>query len=372
MSERHLYIHVPFCARRCAYCDFSIAVRPNVPVDDYLAGIRSELKLRVPQDKWTLDTLYFGGGTPSRLGGPGVTGLMSTIADFANLAPNAEVTMEVNPEDVTPESAAAWIEAGVNRFSLGVQTFDPLVLRWMHRVHSVDQSTAAFNTFRSAGATNISVDMIFALPEILKRDWRSDIEKALALHPEHISLYGLTVETGTPLQRWVDRGATIPTGDDSYSQEFMEAHEILTSNGFDHYEVSNFSRPGYRSRHNSSYWTGAPYAAAGPSAHRYDGTAREWNLRHYAVWLQSLQSGKIPTDGREELTPENRATERAYLGLRTSDGLPLSEVNDPTAISSWLKAGWAVTRGAKIRLTAEGWLRLDSLAGDLTLSRSNF
>lgn len=372
MSERHLYIHVPFCARRCAYCDFSIAVRPTVPVADYLEGIRSELSFRVPKEKWTLDTLYLGGGTPSRLGGGGIADLISTVAEFATLADGAEVTMEVNPEDVSPGSAAAWIAAGVNRFSLGVQTFDPLILRWMHRAHSVDQSTDAFNTLRAAGARNISVDMIFALPEILRRDWRADLENALALNPEHVSLYGLTVETGTPLQRWVDRGSTVPTGDDSYSQEFMEAHEILTSNGYDHYEVSNFSRPGFRSRHNSSYWSNAPYAAVGPSAHSYDGVAREWNLRHYAHWLECVRGGKLPTDGCEDLTQANRATERAYLGLRTSDGLSLSEISDLATVDAWRAAGWARVNGDRVCLTAEGWLRLDSLAADLTLSRSNF
>ena len=372
MSERHLYIHVPFCARRCAYCDFSIAVRREVPVADYLDGLHAELAMRAPKDRWQLDTLYLGGGTPSRLGADGIRKLVPLVREFADLAPGAEVTMEVNPEDVTPESAAAWLEAGVNRFSLGIQTFDPLILRWMHRVHTVDQSTEAFTTLRSAGAANISVDMIFALPDILRRDWRTDLEQALALEPEHVSLYGLTVETGTPLQRWVDRGATVPTGDDSYSQEFMEAHEILTSAGFEHYEVSNFARPGFRSRHNSAYWSNAPYAAAGPSAHRYDGVAREWNLRHYAAWLESVRSKKIPTEGRELLSAENRATERVYLGLRTSDGLALSEIHDVGLIDKWRKAGWAELSSDRVKLTPEGWLRLDALAADLTLSRSNF
>ena len=152
MSERHLYIHVPFCARRCAYCDFSIAVRREVPVAGYLDGLHAELAMRAPKDRWQLDTLYLGGGTPSRLGADGIRKLVPLVREFADLAPGAEVTMEVNPEDVTPESAAAWLEAGVNRFSLGIQTFDPLILRWMHRVHTVDQSTEAFTTLRSAGA----------------------------------------------------------------------------------------------------------------------------------------------------------------------------------------------------------------------------
>ncbi len=372
MSERHLYIHVPFCARRCAYCDFSIAVRPQVPVHEYLRGLRAELALRSHADKWIIDTLYFGGGTPSRLGPQGITDLMTVVADFATRAPGAEATMEVNPEDVSPESAKAWIDAGINRFSLGVQTFDASVLKWMHRVHSVEQSTLAYDTLRSTGANNISVDMIFALPATLNRDWRADLEKALTLDPEHVSLYGLTVETGTPLQRWVDRGTAFPAGDDSYSQEFMEAHEILTSNGFEHYEVSNFAKPGFRSRHNSSYWSGAAYAAAGPSAHRFDGTTRDWNIKPYAAWLQAVVAGTLPTEGREDLSDHNRATERIYLGLRTTDGLSLSEVSDLSTVHAWRDAGWASISNETIRLTAEGWLRLDSLAADLTLSRSNF
>jgi oxygen-independent coproporphyrinogen-3 oxidase len=341
-------------------------------VSEFLDGIRAELALRKPKEKWTLDTVYLGGGTPSRLGGKGIHEILTLVREFAELSDGAEVTMEVNPEDVSAESAAAWLNAGINRFSLGVQTFDPLILRWMHRVHSVDQSTDAFNKLRQAGATNISIDMIFALPDILRRDWRADLEQALALNPEHVSLYGLTVETGTPLQRWVDRGTAVPTGDDSYSQEFLEAHEILTSHGFEHYEVSNFAKPGFRSLHNSSYWTGAAYEAAGPSAHRYDGIAREWNIRHYAAWVDATRAGEIPTEGREELSAEDRSTERAYLGLRTDAGLALSEVNDDATIQAWCKAGWAHVTDERIRLTAEGWLRLDSLAADLTLSRSNF
>ncbi len=372
MSARHLYIHVPFCARRCAYCDFSIAVRPAVPVDEYLRALRTELTLRAPAEKWTLDTLYLGGGTPSRLGAEGITRLMQLVSEFAELASDAEITVEVNPEDVSPESAAAWLAAGINRFSLGVQTFDSDVLKWMHRVHTVDQSTFAYKALRKANAANISIDMIFALPDQLKRDWRADLEKALALDAEHVSLYGLTVETGTPLQRWVDRGAAVPVGDDSYSQEFMEAHEILTSNGYQHYEVSNFAKPGFHSRHNSTYWSGAPYAAAGPSAHSFDGTAREWNIKPYAAWVESLDAGRLPTEGREDLTEENRSNERVYLGLRTHGGLSLSEVGDRSVVKAWQAAGWATIDDDRIRLTAEGWLRLDSLAADLTLSRSNF
>lgn len=372
MPARHLYVHVPFCARRCAYCDFSIAVRSQVPVDEYMAGLKTELALHRPEVEWNLDTLYLGGGTPSRLGGAGIAALTTTVQTFAVLNQGAEVTMEVNPEDVTPENAESWIHAGVNRFSVGIQTFDPEILRWMHRVHTVEQSVTAVQILRAAGAANISVDLIFALPEELKRDWRRDIERALDLGPDHVSLYGLTVETGTPLQRWVDRGATIPIPDERYSEEFLEAHEILSAEGFEHYEVSNFARPGSRSRHNSAYWSGAEYAAVGPSAHRYDGSAREWNIRPYAAWLQALSRGESPVAGQESLTEENRLTEQVYLGLRTSDGLSLSKVSDIATLYSWSDAGWATVDGDAVRLTAEGWLRLDSLASDLTLSRSHF
>ena len=375
MLPRHVYVHVPFCARRCAYCDFSIAVRRVVPVEDYVDGVRRELALRFPgahgTQQWSAETLYFGGGTPSRLGGEGVARLMDVVREQIRLTPGAEVTLEANPEDVTPEALIAWRDAGINRLSLGGQSFDEGVLRWMHRGHDAAAIARAVEQARDAGLAHVSFDLIFALPPALDRDWTRDLELAIALAPAHLSLYGLTVEAGTPLGRWRDRGETAEAPEEQYEREFLEAHERLTGAGYAHYEVSNFAGDGGRSRHNSAYWRGVAYAGLGPSAHEYDGAVRRWNVGPYAEWLRRLRAGADPVEGSETLSPANRIAEEVYLGLRTSDGLILVGDAERSRVVRWIDAGWARLDGDRLTLTANGWLRLDALAADLTLIRSH-
>lgn len=364
---RHLYIHVPFCARRCSYCDFSISVRSVTPVTSYVESIALEIA-RHDTTAWNLDTIYLGGGTPSRLGA-GVGHVLTLVRDRARVASGAEVTIEANPDDVTPQAAAGWVACGVNRVSLGAQSFDPTVLEWMHRTHSSEQIGIAFRTLREAGVVNISLDLIFALPERLRRDWSADIDRALQLAPDHVSLYGLTVESHTPLGRWRDRGEVVEAPEERYETEFMVAHNRLGAAGFQHYEVSNFALPNRRSKHNSSYWTGAPYAALGPSAHSFDGRVRSWNVAAYTDWDRRLRCGKTVIGGSEELTDENRLSERVYLGLRTTDGLRATDAEIDLA-RPWLDAGWAEASNGTIILTATGFLRLDALAASLTLAGS--
>ena len=374
MHPRHVYLHVPFCARRCAYCDFSIAVRRVVPVADYVEGVARELAMRFgaaePGRPWTADTLYLGGGTPSRLGGEGIARLLDAVRERIALQPGAELTLEANPEDVTPEALAAWRDAGVNRLSLGGQSFDENVLRWMHRGHDAAAIVRAVEQARDAGFAHVSFDLIFALPPALGRDWTRDLERAIALAPSHLSLYGLTVEPGTPLGRWRDRGETSEAPEDQYEREFLEAHERLTAAGFAHYEVSNFAGSGGPSRHNSAYWQGVPYAGLGPSAHEFDGAVRRWNVAPYAEWLRRLRAGADPAEGSETLSAANRTAEAVYLGLRTSDGLLLVGDAERSRVVRWVEAGWATLAGDRLTLTATGWLRLDALAADLTLVRS--
>ena len=364
MTSRHLYVHVPFCARRCAYCDFAIAVRRDVPVGEYLTSLAKELDTRnLPSS--ALDSVYLGGGTPSRLGGEGIGRLMALIRDRFHIADSAEVTIEANPDDVDSGSARAWREAGINRISLGIQTFDDAALRWMHRVHDSAAAEVAFGTLREAGFDNISVDLIFALPSSIGRSWENDLQRAFALGPDHISLYGLTIEKATPLARWQERGAVVPADEDRYASDFLLADTQAALAGYDHYEVSNFARADKKSRHNSAYWTGAAYLGIGPSAHSFDGSNRSWNVRDYAEWSQRTRRGESAVAGSETLTEENRLSEKVYLGLRTSDGLAVSDA-DITAVESWQREGWATRDGNIVRLTSEGWLRLDSLAAALT------
>jgi oxygen-independent coproporphyrinogen-3 oxidase len=371
MFPRHLYVHVPFCARRCSYCDFSIAVRAVVPVKDYVGAVRAELALRFSgHERWELDTLYFGGGTPSRLGPDGVASLLDAIYGRVTLMPGAEVTLEVNPEDVTADDARAWRTAGVNRVSLGTQSFDDRALAWMRRTHDGARAETAVELVRAAGIENVSLDLIFALPTMLERSWESDLARALALTPSHLSLYGLTVEHATPLGRWVERGEIAEPPEERYEAEFLRAHDAMTGAGFEHYEVSNFARPGLRSRHNWAYWSGAAYAGVGPAAHGFDGLYRRWNVGPYEQWRRRLADGLDPVAGTETLTAENRATETVYLGLRTAAGLRLSG-SEVVSARPWIQAGWAtIEDGARLVLRAPGWLRLDALTQSLTAARS--
>jgi len=373
MPPRHLYVHVPFCARRCSYCDFAIAVRRTVPVDEYLSGLRSEVEVRfggAVSGAWRLDSLYFGGGTPSLLGGEGIARAITELRTCARLDRDAEVTLEANPDDVTPDAAEMWAAAGVNRLSLGVQSFEPGVLAWMHRSHTVDRVGPAVAALRAAGLTDFSVDLIFSLPTALARDWRRDLDLALALEPTHVSLYGLTIEQRTPLARWRERGEVIEAPEERYAEEFLLAHEVMSAAGFEHYEVSNFGRPGHRARHNQAYWHGAAYAGIGPGAHEFDGGARRWNTGAYAEWLRRLRAGADPVEGSETLTSDNREAEAVYLGLRTVAGLELRD-GEGAHVQPWIEAGWGTIDGDRLELTPQGWLRLDSLAARLTLLRSH-
>ncbi|MEO7964332.1 MAG: radical SAM family heme chaperone HemW, partial [Gemmatimonadaceae bacterium] len=283
-SYQHVYVHVPFCARRCSYCDFAIAVRAHVPVADYIRAVEDELTLRAIRNNVALDTLYLGGGTPSRLGADGVARLIGSLRKRLTIADDAEVTVEANPDDIHPGVVERWKAAGVNRVSLGVQSFDPAVLTWMHRSHNVADVERAISMLRDEQIDDWSLDLIYALPPEIPRDWAADVERAVELAPPHISAYGLTVEPATPLARWRARGEATEADEERYEHDFLFVDSQLRNSGYDHYEVSNYARNGQRARHNSAYWKGVPYLGVGPAAHGFDGETRRWNVREYAAW----------------------------------------------------------------------------------------
>ena len=360
----HLYLHVPFCLRRCSYCDFSIAIRKRIPAREWGEAIRGELRI-TGAVTGPLETIYFGGGTPSLLSPEAIGAVLLDAASSTPLLDAVEVTLEANPEDVTSDGAAAWRKAGVNRVSLGAQCFDDQVLHWMHRSHDAARIGEAVRTLRAAGIDNISLDLIFGLPAELYRDWPRDLDAACSLGPSHLSLYGLTVEERTPLARWISRGATTPPDEERYAEEYLVAHERLGAAGYQFYEVSNAAREGRRSRHNSAYWSGRAYRGLGPAAHSYDGRARRWNLSAWAAYARAIAAGRSPVESEEVLSGPQRELERVYLGLRTVDGLP-SAAFPPDRPTAWTRLGWVVEDRGRLRCTPEGWLRLDSLVGDLT------
>ncbi|HLB81723.1 MAG TPA: radical SAM family heme chaperone HemW [Gemmatimonadales bacterium] len=375
---QHLYLHVPFCTRRCSYCDFSIAVRKRIPAREYVDAVLQELRRvltdpgRPPADSdHGLETIYLGGGTPSRLPGEAIASLLTSLREVFSVTSfrdELEVTLEANPEDVTRDAATTWRRAGINRVSLGAQSFDDRALQWMHRSHDAARIGAAVRTLRAAGIDNISLDLIFALPAELARDWGRDLERALALLPAHLSLYGLTVEERTPLARWISRGAASPPDDERYAEEYLLAHSRLAACGYEFYEVSNAARQGCRSRHNSAYWSGRPYAGLGPAAHSFDGAARRWNLPAWEAYRRAVAAGRSPVAFQETLSDEQRELERVYLALRTDAGLPLASLSRPlpSATVRWLERGWAEVRDERLVCRPEGWLRLDALVRDLT------
>jgi oxygen-independent coproporphyrinogen-3 oxidase len=365
----HVYIHVPFCARRCSYCDFAIAVRREVPSAEYLSLVLREWDLWQQEPVWDqspqVETIYLGGGTPSRLTVDAVAALVEMIGRDRPIKAGAEITLEANPDDVTLESAAGWRAAGVNRISLGVQSFDPGVLAWMHRTHTAEQVPAAVAALRQAEIENLSLDLIFGLPAELGRNWSRDLALALELQPEHLSLYGLTVEPHTPLGHWTERGAVGPVDEERYALEFLQAHHAITARGYDHYEVSNAARAGYRARHNSAYWQRAPFVGLGPAAHSGFGHERRWNVRDWSKYRRAVAAGLSPLDTREVLDREAMELEQLYLGLRTSQGIDPERL-PPEHTRAWEAAGWAEVAPDRVTLTPEGWLRLDALVASST------
>jgi oxygen-independent coproporphyrinogen-3 oxidase len=364
----HLYIHVPFCARRCSYCDFSIAVRKRIPAGDYVNAVLKELR-SVESECEILDTIYFGGGTPSLLPPDAIASVLRELAlRFRNpqsTIRNLEVTIEANPEDITPDHARTWRAAGINRVSLGAQSFDDNVLKWMHRPHDAAQTPRAVQALRNAGIDNISLDLIFGLPDELQRNWERDLDMLCSLLPAHCSLYGLTVEPRTPLERWISRGATHAPEDERYAEEYLFAHRRLTADGFVFYEVSNAARDGYRSHHNSAYWSGKPYLGLGPAAHSFDGKTRRWNIRAWEAYRRAIADGRSPVESEETLTEQQHNLEALYLGLRTVEGLPsTAPYQPPPALSA---KGWIECRDGRVKCTPEGWLRLDSIVAELTM-----
>jgi oxygen-independent coproporphyrinogen-3 oxidase len=354
------------------YCDFAVTVRSTGDVEGWIAALAAEVELVEGEGLFVLadelDTVYVGGGTPSLLGPGAMDALRHVLgADRVTARDEFEWTAEANPESLTPEVASGWSRAGVNRLSLGVQTFHEPALRWMGRLHGPDGPLRALDAARDAGVDNVSVDLIFGLPASLNRSWDDDLERVLALEVPHVSLYGLTVESGTPLGRAVREGRAEPVDEEQYAREFVRAAEVLTAAGYDHYEVSNFARPGYRARHNAVYWEGGGWIGLGNGAHSYAPPVRRCNEREWEAYRSAVGSGRSPEAEREVVDPAAARLERIWLGLRTSDGISAPVPGSPAEalVSEWVEQGLALREAAGVRLTVQGWLILDRLTVEL-------
>ena len=374
MTGLHVYVHVPFCRYRCPYCAF-YNVRPEAGRETaFLDGVAREVERWRAQATFegaSLATLYWGGGTPSRLSPAGFQRLADACLEIAEPVAAMEWTVEVNPSDVGGELYAAYRERGVSRISVGSQSFDSRRLRFLGRDHGGGRARDAVVAAAEAGFADVSLDLMFNLAVEGRREaWGSDLEAALDLPIDHLSLYGLTLERGTPFGRRSEAGERLTLGEAAYGAEYLRACRAARQSGFEHYEVSSFARPGHCSRHNQSYWTGEPYLGLGPAAHSFDGARRWANVASLEDWCRALETGADPREFVEELGPAERELEALYLGLRTARGVsedhPLIAAPAARPVVAGLVGRRMLRReGGRLACTERGFLILDAILESL-------
>ncbi len=368
-----IYIHIPFCKKACTYCDFHFSTTFEKYRTEMVQSICSELIFRKDTlQNQIVETIYFGGGTPSLLTEEELTQILSTIHQNFNVQIGAEVTLEANPDDVLKDKVQVWVKAGVNRLSIGLQSFHSESLQWMNRAHTVEQSLACIGIAQAAGIKNVSIDLIYGLPNMSNEVWREEIRTALKLRVQHISAYCLTIEPNTVLSSWVKKEKIQPASNELQHEHFTILQEELVNEGFEHYEISNFALPNYISKHNSSYWKGAHYLGVGPSAHSYDGKYRSWNISNNQRYIKGI-SCKQPEYDFELLTKENHFNEALLTGLRTKWGVNIAVLETILPlhqefyqqIETLENKGWAELLEGVLYLTNEGKSWADKIAQDL-------
>ena len=364
-----LYVHVPFCARKCRYCDFTSLVAPEATHAAFVRRLAEEARAVAPHVRGGFQTIFIGGGTPSVLSAALWRDLLCALRETFDLSSLVEFTVEANPESVRDDLLEALTEGGVNRLSLGAQTFDAALLDTLGRAHTPTQTVAAVRAARRAGFANLNLDLIFALPGQTPKRWRADLDRALALGPEHLSCYALSWPAGTPLARMREEGSLAPCAEDTEAAMFEATMDAFAAAGFEHYEVSNFARPGFRCRHNLIYWTGGTWLALGPGAAGHADGLRWQNAPDLEAYLRS--AGGAPLAEVERLDAETRARETIMLGLRLLEGLPLAALAPlltdarRAAVTRHVRGGRLRVAAGRLRLTRRGLLVADSILEDL-------
>ena len=320
-----IYIHIPFCKRRCIYCDFFSTTQSEKKAE-YVHALARELEMRkdyVGEEE--IETIYLGGGTPSQLSQEELEEIFAYIYKVYKVTPDAEITLEANPDDLTPEYVSMLRSLPINRISMGIQTFQEETLKLLHRRHTARQAIEAFRRCREAGFQNISIDLMYGLPGETLETWEQDLQQAIDLHPEHISAYHLIYEEGTTLWNLREQNKVEEAEEELSLTLFKTLIERLTKAGYQHYEISNFCLPGLHSRHNSSYWTGKKYLGCGPSAHSFDGTSRQWNVSSLEKYLEGIRSNQLDFE-LEELDLYTRYNDFVITSIRTCWGMPLAQL----------------------------------------------
>lgn len=320
----------------------------------------------------SVETIYFGGGTPSILNGSELNLLLDEVKANYQLSTYPEITLEANPDDITTEKLVMWREAGINRLSIGLQSFKSEDLEWMNRAHTTEEALNCIELAQKEGFQNLTVDLMYGLPELTLEQWERHIQTVIAMDVPHVSAYCLTIEEKTALHHMVKKGAVKPPSEDTQSDQFLLLVNSLEHNGYEQYEISNFSRPGSESRHNSNYWKGQWYLGVGPSAHSFNGVSRSWNVANNKGYMKGVKLNQTVGE-TEALTPENQFNERILIGLRTSYGVNIQELKKLAAlppqftelVSDFEQGGWIKVNGYTLVLTKEGRLRADYIASEL-------
>jgi len=333
-----IYIHIPFCERKCGYCDF-YSVVPHRNFNSLrrrlVRATSEEFALR--RKHWLrsvkISTLYVGGGTPSLLSPDELAEMISALASHFDLSLLQEFTVEMNPGTVDREKLAAYRNLGINRLSIGVQAFQNRLLHRLQRIHTVEQATEVVQLARKTGFDNVNIDLIFGIPGQTREDWQESLNRVLALAPEHLSVYNLTYEEGTPFSYLLRSGTLAPMDEELEEELYLQAHELLTSAGYRHYEISNYALPGRECQHNLNYWNNGVYLGFGPSAHSYDGQQRWWNAPNLQKYFEALEQHQLPPGGSEHLSPEARLEEWLLLRMRQSSGISDEELVQRANIS---------------------------------------
>ena len=369
-----IYIHIPFCKRRCIYCDF-FSTTQSEKKPTYIHALCQELEIRKDYLQGEdIETIYLGGGTPSQLSLEELESIFTTIYNIYKVKEDAEITLEANPDDLAPEYVAMLRQLPVNRISMGIQTFQEDILKLLHRRHTAQQAIEAFQRCRNAGFQNISIDLMYGLPNETLETWREDLKKALSLYPEHISAYHLIYEEGTTLWNLREQRQVEEANEELSVTLFKTLIDELTQAGYQHYEISNFCLPGLHSRHNSSYWTGKKYLGCGPSAHSFNGLSRQWNVASLEAYLNGMSLGK-PDYEIEELDLYTRYNDFVITSIRTCRGMSLSHLHTEYGeelyryclrmAKSYLEQGLLEKKGDNLKLTPKGIFISDGIMSDL-------
>ncbi len=368
-----LYLHIPFCEKKCSYCDF-YSIENTTHLETFADTLLAELALRKCVLASPLTSVFFGGGTPSLLSPETIARTTEYIRSNYSVDPLAEWTMECNPGTVTQNTLSAYKLAGINRVSFGVQSLQENELQFLDRIHSADEARAAIVMARAAGFDNVNMDIMFAVPGQTLDTLRSTIEQILALAPDHISAYSLIYEQGTPLYNKLKKGLVVPTPEETDVAMYAYVISTLRAAGYRQYEVSNFALPNKECRHNLTYWHAGNYIAVGPSAHGYINGTRYWNYRSLSAWISKVLSGTLPEANSETLTTEEQASEFLFLALR-ADGIPVETFHARFGsnlrttlqphLTHWIDAGFVVEESGVLRLSAEGYRVCDEISAKI-------